>query len=267
MTLKGWTLPQTPTGRASLLPPPPWHYSGEIISVDFTADPERVAALMPPGMTAVGDGSGSFVFADWCSAADNDPRIRNDPASGQYKEAYCILYGTFEERKTARIPYIWVDSDVSLVRGLIQGFPKKLGEIHMTRPVEFGRGGFPKEIGSTFSAHVSALGRRLVTLSVDLAEVKDKFYPSSVARPLLHTRLWPSIDGGEPAVHEYQRAKISDFRIGTVYSGPGSIEFGESEFEEIADLGPLRAGPGYVHSLAFTVEGGTVSPIPGEEGA
>ena len=54
MTLKGWTLPQSPTGRSSLLPPPPWHYSGEIISADFTADPDRVAELLPPGMTPMG---------------------------------------------------------------------------------------------------------------------------------------------------------------------------------------------------------------------
>ena len=71
-----------PTGKSSLLPPPPWHYSGEIISADFTADPDRVAELLPPGMTPMGDGSGSFVFADWCSAADRDPRIRDDPAMG-----------------------------------------------------------------------------------------------------------------------------------------------------------------------------------------
>ena len=102
MTLKGWTLPQTPTGKSSLLPPPPWHYSGEIISVDFTADPERVAELLPPGMTPMGDGSASFVFADWCSAADHDPRIRDDPAVGQYREAYCVLYGLFEEKKVSR---------------------------------------------------------------------------------------------------------------------------------------------------------------------
>ena len=140
MALKGWTLPQTPSGKSSLLPPPPWHYSGEIISADFTAEPERIAELLPPGMEPMGDGSGSFVFADWCSAADNHPRIRDDPAMGQYHEAYCVLYGVFDEKKASRIPYIWVDSELSLIRGHIQGFPKKLGNIYMTRSVEFGKG-------------------------------------------------------------------------------------------------------------------------------
>ena len=32
-------------------------------------------------------------------------------------------------QRCARVPYIWVDNDLSLVRGHIQGFPKKLGTI------------------------------------------------------------------------------------------------------------------------------------------
>ena len=261
MTLKGWTFAQSPTGKSSLLPPPPWHYSGEIVSADFSADPERVAELLPPGMTPMGDGSGSFVFADWCSAADHDPRIRDDPAVGQYREAYCVLYGLFEEKKVSRIPYIWVDSELSLVRGHVQGFPKKMGDIAMTRPVELGEGGVRKAIGSRFAAHVSSLGRRLATLSVTLEATLEKFYPPSVARPPLHTRLFPSIDGDEPSVHEFQRARVAGFEIGTVFTGPATLEFGPSEFNEIDALGPLRVERGYVHSMAFSVVGGAVQPV------
>ena len=74
-----------------------------------------------------------------------------------------------------RFPYIWVDSELSLIRGHVQGFPKKLGDIFMTRPVEIGRGGVRKAIGSRFAAHVSQLGRRLVTLSVTLEEAVEGF--------------------------------------------------------------------------------------------
>ena len=261
MTLKGWTLPQSPTGKSSLLPPPPWHYSGEIISADFTADPDRVAELLPPGMTPMGDGSGSFVFADWCSAADHDPRIRDDPAMGQYREAYCVLYGLFEGKKVSRIPYIWVDSELSLIRGHVQGFPKKLGDVFMTRPVALGRGGVRKAAGSRFAAHVSALGRRLATLSVTIEGTVEKFYPPSVARPPLHTRLFPSIEGDAPSVYEFQRARIADFEIGAVFTGPATLEFGPSEYNEIDALGPLGVQQGYVHSMAFTVTGGSVRPV------
>ena len=161
MALKGWTLPQSPTGKSSLLPPPPWHYSGEIISADFTADPARVR----------------------------------------------------------------------------------------------------KAIGSRFAAHVSQLGRRLVTLSVTLEETVEGFYPPSVARPPLHTRLFPSIGGTAPSVHEFQRAKVADFALGTVFRGSATLEFGQSEFNEIDALGPVSVQRGHVHSMAFSVVGGTVQPV------
>jgi len=272
MTLTGWTLPQSDTGRAAILSAPPWHYSGEIISVDFATDPARVAALLPPGMEPAGDGACSFVFADWCSASDLDERVRDDPARGQYKEAYAILYASFGGKPAGRVAYIWVDSDLSLVRGLIQGFPKKMGSIAMTRAVALGQGGVRKEPGSRFAAHVSSLGRRLCTLAVTLDEEADKPYPRGIATPLVHTRLWPSIDGEPPAVHELSRAELAGFECGRVYSGPAELELGASDFEELDALAPTSVGRGFVHSLAFSVVGGTVSRIdraeqPGTEKA
>jgi acetoacetate decarboxylase len=261
MTLEGWTLPQTDTGRSAILTPPPWHYSGEIISVDFTADPSVVAALMPPGIEPAGDGAASLVFADWSSASDADPRVRDDPARGQYKEAYAILYGTSDGKPVGRVPFIWVDSDLSLVRGLIQGFPKKLGQIAMTRPVDIGAGGVKKEVGGRFAAHVSSLGRRLATVSVQLDEEHEKLFPKGIATPLVHTRLWPSIDGDEPAVYELSRGTITGFQLGRVLSGLATIELGSSDFDELDRLAPTSVGRGYVHSAAFTVTGGTAMPL------
>jgi acetoacetate decarboxylase len=259
--LTGWTLPQSPSGTASLLPAPPWHYSGEVIAVDYTADPGRVAELVPPGFEPAGDGSCSFVFCDWSSAADRDPRIKDDPAKGQYREAYLVLHGSFGAKRAGRVPFIWVDSDLSLVRGLIQGFPKKLGEIHMTRPVELGRGGARKAPGERFRAHVSAMGRRLVDLTVTIDEPRDTTYPRGVAAPLVHTRLWPSIDRDEPAVHELARGTIQGFEVGTVWHGAAELEIGASEHEEIDRLAPVSTGDGWVLSMAFSVTGGTVEPL------
>ncbi len=104
------------------------------------ADPARVAELAPAGFTPRDDGSCTVFFCDWASAADRDPRVKDDPAKGQYKEAYIVLNGTFDGRPFGRVPFIWVDSELSLLRGQIQGFPKKFGQIHMTRPIEHREG-------------------------------------------------------------------------------------------------------------------------------
>src|SRR5579872_15522 len=232
MSLVGYTLPQTATGRSSIVAPPPWHYSGEIIAVDFTAPVDSVAALLPRGMTPASDGAASVVFADWCSSSDHDERVLADPAIGQYREAYVVLHAVRADKKVGRVPFIWVDSELSLLRGQIQGFPKKLGQIAMTRPVELGRGGVRKQPGSTFAAHATSHGRRVMTAGVAV-EGKAERPPRAATLPLVHTRLFPAIDRAEPAVHELQFGAIANFECGAVYTGRGTLDLGTTEYEEL----------------------------------
>ncbi len=259
MPLKGWTLPQTATGRSSIVAPPPWHYSGEIIAVDFTAAPDKVAELLPDGLKPATDGAASIVFADWCSASDHDERVLADPGVGQYHEAYVVLHAVRGDKRVGRVPFIWVDSELSLMRGQIQGFPKKLGQIAMTRAVEIGRGGVRKQRGSTFAAPATSHGRRVLTATVALEGTTEKL-PRAATLPLVHTRLFPAVDRAEPAVHELQFGAIANFECGTVHTGRATLALGSTEYEELAPLGPVTVGAGYVFSMAFSVTGGRVEP-------
>jgi len=259
MTLRGWTLPQSATGRSSIVAPPPWHYSGEIIAVDFTAPVDEVASLLPDGMKAVPEGTASVVFADWCSASDHDERVLLDPAVGQYHEAYVVLHAMRGDKRVGRVPFIWVDSELSLLRGQIQGFPKKMGQIAMTRPVTLGKGGVQKTPGSRFAAHATGHGRRVLTASVTLEKTADRL-PRAATLPLVHTRLFPALHRAEPAVNELQLGTIADFECGPIHTGSATLEFGRTEYEELEPLGPLSVGTGYVFSMAFSVTGGKVEP-------
>ena len=51
--LAGFFYPRTATGRASLLPEPPWHYSGDLLTVEYRTDPARVAELLPAPLAPV----------------------------------------------------------------------------------------------------------------------------------------------------------------------------------------------------------------------
>ena len=255
--LTGWSLPLTRSGQSALVAPPPWHYSGEIICVDYTVDPDHAASFLPPEVKPDASGAASFVAADWSSASDADPRVAADPARGQHREVYLAVYGRFQGRTIARVAAIWVDNDLSLVRGLIQGFPKKLGMIAMTRPVELGRGGSRKVAGSRFSAHVSALGQRLAQATVVLDAEEPGARPRGVSTPLLHTRHWPAIDDDRPAVHELTRGMITDFQLGKVFTGSAELRLFPSDYDELELLMPRAVGRGAVFSLAFSVLGGT----------
>jgi Acetoacetate decarboxylase (ADC) len=190
MSLQGWSLPLSPAGTAALVPPPPWHFSGEALGVDFITDPAAVAAVLPAGgIEPSGDGSASFVFGEWSSNAEQDPRLAADPARGQYREAYVMVYGRLDGRDIAWLPYIWVDNDLSIARGLIQGSPKKAGSIAISRAASIGRGGPRLEAGATFAGHASSLGRRLASGSVTLDGPAEGYCPRALCLPVWHTRL------------------------------------------------------------------------------
>jgi acetoacetate decarboxylase len=261
MSLEGWSLPLSPEGRAALVPPPPWHFSGDAIGIDFRGDPAAMAAVLPRGLDAEGDGSASFVFCDWSSSADHDPRLADDPARGQYREAYVGVHARLDGARVARVPYIWVDNDLLFARGHIQGFPKKFGTVSITRAVSVGRGGPRLEPGARFAGHVSSLGRQLARGRVTLGEPADPgFVPRAMRLPVWHTRLVPDLSGGEPLVRDLARNIVTDFAVAQVWTGQGELEFYDSEFEELARLRPAEIVGAFRCSVAFTIVGAEVRP-------
>lgn len=261
MTLQGWSLPLSPDGTASLVPPPPWHFSGDAIGVDYRGDRDAFAAVLPTGMTPTDDADATFVFIDWSSASEHDPRTIADPARGQYREAYVVIHATLDGQRAARVPYIWVDNDLSFARGHIQGFPKKLGTIAISRAVAVGRGGPRIEAGATFTGHVSSLGQRLAHGTVTLREpAAEGFVPKSMRLPIWHTRHVPDLAGGAPLVHDLARNVLTDFACTATWSADATLTFHESEHEALHHLAPREVIGGYRCSIAFTITGAEVRP-------
>src|SRR5215213_1422879 len=71
MALRGYSLPLSPEGRASLVPAPPWHYVGDFLVIEYWADPEAVRAVLPPGLEPNPDdpGRAAALFVDWQSCS------------------------------------------------------------------------------------------------------------------------------------------------------------------------------------------------------
>ena len=145
-------------GGASIIPSPPWHYVGDFLVIEFWADPDAVAAVLPPRLTPFADDPGrcAALFVDWQSCSDSGEELL-DPVRGQYKEFFIVANAMLGEEHVTTCPYIWVDRDFALIRGWIQGFPKKLGEVHMTR--SFGLD--CRAEGRIFAGTLSANGRLL----------------------------------------------------------------------------------------------------------
>lgn len=263
--MAGFLFPRTPSGKSSLIPEPPWHYSGEMLTVEYRADPDRVADLLPEGASLVGDDPGAvaLIWADWQSAGDDLSEIL-DPVRSQYKECFAVVRCQWEGETWSRCPFIWVDKDFAMVRGYHQGYPKKLGDIWMTRPVTLGRAGPRLEPGGMFGATVSAAGRLVARATWTLTEPAKT--PGFVnAHPMLHNRYWPAIESdGSAALDELVTMRGYDGDIADVWAADAALEIMETPSEELHLLEPLEVIGGFYHRVAASWKGGTTLRSTGD---
>jgi acetoacetate decarboxylase len=256
MPLRGYSLPLSPAGRASLVPPPPWHYVGDFLVIEYWADPDAVAAVLPPGLEPHTDpGRCAALFVDWQSCSDDGAELL-DPGRAQYREFFLIVNALLDGEPVTTCPYIWVDKDFALVRGWVQGFPKKLGSIWITRAFPIGRAGPRLERGATFAGTLAAGDRRLAAGSVTL-EQPSEAGPTHNDPPLVNTRHFPRLAAGrhgDPAVHELVRARSRDRSACDVWEGSATLELHPSPTDEHDALAPVRMGRGFRLTFAYTVD-------------
>lgn len=125
-----WTTPYSKSGRSALVPAGPWSYGMEAISVHAMLS--GFEELLPENMES--EGEGYVYFAEIISQSPNFPELNYEaPGLVQYRELAIFLKVKYGGRVLAYCPFMYVDNDVSLLRGFVAGFPKKLAVIDITR--------------------------------------------------------------------------------------------------------------------------------------
>jgi acetoacetate decarboxylase len=257
VTLQGYTIPRTPAGRASLVPAPPWHYVGDFLVVDFWADPDAVRSVLPAGLEPHPDpGRCAAVFVDWQSCSEGGEELL-DPVRSQYREFFLVVNALLDGEEVTTCPFIWVDQDFALARGWIQGFPKKLGSVWMTRTFGLYCAADPGlGRGARHGATCSARGRAIADMTLAI-EGESADGPRHNAPPIVNVRHFPRLAAGrhdEPQVHELVRA-VSRDRVGSpVLSGPATLRLHAAPGEEHDALAPVRIDRGYRFTFAYTVD-------------
>lgn len=254
--LKGYTVPLSPFGKASLNPLPPWHYSGDVLGAEFWADPAAVAATLPPGVNPdpATAGHGLIMFVDWQFTAADDELL--DPARYQYREFFVLLDASFKGTPIAYCPYIYVDNDAALARGWVQGFPKKLASVYQTRSFAApSLAAAPLASGTRFGASASAHGERFAQVRVTLRQqVSDPM--TMLTRPTAMRRYFPKLSGRQydkAPVDELVISLTDNLALADAWTGDAEILFPETQGEEMHALGPVKVGMGFRFSMAYTV--------------
>ena len=256
--LKGFMLPRSPEGRASIVPAPPWHYSGDVLTIEYRTDPARVEAVLPAGVDPAPEDPGAvaIVWADWQSCSDSGEELL-DPVRSQYKECFVVVRCAYRGEVFSRCVYIWVDKDFALARGWYQGYPKKLGQIWMTRPITVGRAGPRLNAGGTLGATLAANDRRLADVTLTLTDESETGGFVN-ALPMLHSRWMPHIDPSRAAsLDELVTMRSRDVEAGPVWKGKPTVSLHEAPAEELAHLAPHEMIAGYWRQVGATFVGGS----------
>ena len=110
--------------------------------------------------------------------------------------------------------------------------------------------------GRTFAGVCSAHGRLLARGTVTPERVSESG-PKHNDPPLVNRRHFPRLAAGrhdDPAVNELVRARSRDRSISTIHEGPAALELHDAPGEEHAALAPIRVGPGFRFTFAYTVD-------------
>ena len=254
---KGYTAPLSASGREGIVLAPPWHYSGDFLIVEYRTAPEGVIALLPEELDPADDpGAVAAIFADWQSCGADYAELL-DPIQCQYKEFFLVVGCKYQGKPASRCVYIWVDKDFAMYRGWIQGFPKKLGSIHMTRAYPVGKATPRMEAGSKFAATCTAGSREISRAVVTLRRISATG-PTVNDPPMYNTRHFPAYDGLVPDVFELVKSGGYDREVTAIWEGDGELTLGSNTMEDLRAIAPREIIKGYRFTFAYSVKGGQV---------
>jgi Acetoacetate decarboxylase (ADC) len=254
--VKGYSIPLSPLGQANLAGDPPWHYSSEILAAEFWVNRQAAQATLPPNVIADGDDAvrAVIMYLDWQFTASNEEML--DPARYQYRETFILLDAHWHDLAITYCPYIYVDNDAALMRGMVQGYPKKLGSVFQTRSFAApSPAAAPMKEGTKFGASLSAHGERLADIRVTLRDaIAD---PTTVFnRPTVMRRYFPRLEAGahhRPAVDQLTLSLTDNLHLVDLWAGDAEVRIPEVRGEELHALAPIRTGRGFRFGMSYSV--------------
>lgn len=256
--MQGFFYPRTRTGGGDVIPAPPWYYSGDLLTVEYRTNPERVAELLPAPLELAQEDPGAvaLIWADWQSCGADRSELL-DPVRAQYKEAFAVVRCSFKGATYTRCVYIWVDKDFALARGIHQGYPKKLGSMWQTRPMAMPNAAPVIGPGGEFGASLAAMDRRLAEARVTLRE-ESETNGFVNGHPMAHHRYLPNIakEGERDAFCELIESGAAEGQRGQAWKGDADLMLFDSPTEQLARLEVEEIIGGYFCQVGAVWDGG-----------
>lgn len=229
----------------------PWHYGADYVTVYFRAQRDKLSELVPPPFK-VGDGSCMAYVCEIISVGNSGAAmVSSEPDRTVYQEAALGVGCSYGDRKGIYFPVMWVTTEWSLLRGLLNGYQKRLADkIAMTRLHPLNPGLGPMAPGMELSGFCVKGGRRTLTVKV---AIERAGVPSDLPAfgATFGTRKFPQTNSTQGSVDEPVEVLKSNSRVSDVWLGEGSAE-------TAFDLGSLQQFSGAAYRSGFTINGSKV---------
>jgi acetoacetate decarboxylase len=177
--------------------------------------------------------------------------ISNHPERTLYREAAIGVKCRFGERQGVFYPVMWVSTEWALLRGLLNGYQKRLADaISLSKIHPLNPGLKPLGPGTALGGFCVKGSERTLGVRVTL---KHKSEPSDLPAfgAVFGRRAFPRTDASQREVMEAVEILKSNQKTTNVWLGDGS-------FESSIDLGETKPTLGAVYSSGFTIGGSRV---------
>lgn len=235
-------------GPTSAVEPGPWHYGADYVACYFEGDASSLGRLLPSPFVVDGGDGIAYVCQIVSVGESGADMVSKRPDRTVYEEAAVGIRCRFGDRRGIFYPVMWVTTEWSLLRGILNGYQKRLADrISLTRLHPLNPGLKAVSSGTEFGGF--CVKGPETTLSVSV-RVERAGAPSEL--PAFGTtfgmRMFPRTDESQGAVDEPVEILKSNSRVSDVWLGTGSIQ-------TTLGLGPIKPLGGAVYRSGFTILG------------
>jgi len=250
--LKGYSLPFTPDGKASLVTDTPHHYGGQFLFVDYRADVSEMTKFLPAPLQPDPEGRAFAIVNELFCVPGSDPGlVHSNPERTRYTEGVVAIRCSYKGVPGCYMTALWVTRDWSMTFGQYFGWPKKIAQIHLTRVPPLHPTLSPIGVGSNVRGIVSREGYRLLDMSIKLDKQEEDTSAPQFGW-LYSVRFFPSMGPAIPEVRQLIRNRVQNPRAINVFSGEARLDFGHSDNEELLPLQPKEVVRGYFYNPSWT---------------
>jgi hypothetical protein len=238
-------------GPTSAIERGPWHYGADYITVYFKAEPSKLAKLVPRPFR-VDDGFCIAYVCEIISVGDSkEEMVAAQPDRTTYQEAAVGVRCLFGKRRGVFYPAMWVTTEWSLLRGLLNGYQKRLADkISLTKLHPLNPGLKPLSPGMKLGGFCVKGSETTLSLKVTL---ERKGSPAELPSfgSTFGMRKFPRTDPTQGTVDEPVEVLKSNSRVSDVWTGRGSTE-------TVLGVGEVKPVSAAIYRSGFTISGSKV---------